>query len=214
MLRNFFWKIFWKFLEFFLKMFWKFWKFLKFLEFWLEFFWNFLDFLHSIQPTEHPFYIYFLILQSTLKFILATIFSRIIMGRSQVNKEGSSLSTKSCSGVLNFGQAKMVLVNKNSSYVELSSPLLNLSGSDSAKCVFCPKTTAHEHDIMGKLKFDPKKKSYLISLLQKEKNNPKQSTNQTTASSLDIIPLKTSKSTLPLSKVDCSGKRLMVCWKI
>ena len=84
------------------------------------------------------------------------------------------LDSKKCSSIINFSKARLVLVNKTSSYVELSAPDLNNN-----KCLFCSKSTNHDHDIIGKVKFDPKQKSYLVSLLEKK--------SQT---SLDVIPIK------------------------
>ena len=45
--------------------------------------------------------------------------------------------------VINFSKARLVLVNKTSSYVELNVPDVNHK-----KCVLCSKTTTHDHDII------------------------------------------------------------------
>ena len=76
---------------------------------------------------------------------------------------------------IDFSKAKLVLVNKTSSYLELSAEDLNNN-----KCLFCPKSTSHDHDITGKLKFDPKLKAYLISILLDKK----------TQTGLEVIPIK------------------------
>ena len=85
-----------------------------------------------------------------------------------------SNSTKAFSGgIVNFAKARLVLASKTSSYVELSTPDLNNN-----KCLFCEKTTNHDHDIIGKVKFDPKQKSYLVSLIEKKAQKV-----------LDVIPV-------------------------
>lgn len=89
---------------------------------------------------------------------------------------------------MNFGKSKIVLVSKNASYIELNNPDAN-----SQKCLFCAKTSAHEHDIAGKVKFDPKNKSYLVSLLEKCLSKSKANS----ASKLEIFPVRQEKSVDP-----------------
>ena len=83
--------------------------------------------------------------------------------------------------VIYFSKARLVLVNKTSSYVELNVPDVNQK-----KCVLCSKTTNHDHDIIGKLKFDPRQKSYLLSVL--EKKSP--------SGGLDVIPIQQKENTV------------------
>ena len=62
--------------------------------------------------------------------------------------------------------AKLIFINAHSSYLELK----NNNGNDNKSCLWCSNPKAHEHDILGKIKFDPKEKSYLVSLVQKLKS--------------------------------------------
>ena len=78
--------------------------------------------------------------------------------------------------VINFTKARLVLVNKTSSYVELNVP----DDVNHKRCVLCSKTTIHDHDIIGKLKFDPRQKSYLLSILEKK----------IPSVGLDVIPIQ------------------------
>ena len=96
---------------------------------------------------------------------------------------GSKSSNKK-SALINFEKARLILVDNTSSYIELNSP-----DDFSTKCLLCNKTTAHDHDIIGKLKFDPKYKTYLVSLVEK-----KNFQGSTSSKNLDIIPVKNSKS--------------------
>ena len=96
---------------------------------------------------------------------------------------GSKSSSKK-SALINFEKARLILVDNTSSYVELNSP-----DDFSTKCLLCNKTTAHDHDIIGKLKFDPKYKSYLVSLVEKKKFQ-----GSTSSKNLDIIPMRNSKN--------------------
>ena len=96
---------------------------------------------------------------------------------------GSKSSNKK-SALINFEKARLILVDSTSSYIELNSP-----DDFSTKCLLCNKSTAHDHDIIGKLKFDPKYKTYLVSLVEK-----KNFQGSTSSKNLDIIPVKNSKS--------------------
>ncbi len=98
--------------------------------------------------------------------------------------------------ILNFNQASLVIVNKFSSYVELSKPQDDPGGAP--KCLFCPKLTTHEHDIQGKVKFDARHNSYLISLISNAKEDPP--ANNPEKKSLDIIPVILSKKKKILDK--------------
>ena len=86
--------------------------------------------------------------------------------------------------IVNFEKARLILVDKTSSYVELNTP-----DDFSTKCLLCNKTNDHDHDIIGKLKFEPKHKSYLVSLVEKKKMHGAGSTTSKNGA-LDIIPLK------------------------
>ena len=108
-------------------------------------------------------------------------------------------STKGFSGgIVNFGKARLVLASKTSSYVELSSPdLTSSSNNNNNKCLFCEKSTNHDHDIIGKVKFDPKQKSYLVSLIEKKAQQV-----------LDVIPINfTSNSTSGGDNLDDEVKK-------
>ena len=108
-------------------------------------------------------------------------------------------STKGFSGgIVNFGKARLVLASKTSSYVELSSPdLTSSSNNNNNKCLFCEKSTNHDHDIIGKVKFDPKPKSYLVSLIEKKAQQV-----------LDVIPINfTSNSTSGGDNLDDEVKK-------
>lgn len=87
--------------------------------------------------------------------------------------------------IINFEKARLILVDNTSSYVELNTP-----DDFSTKCILCNKTTSHDHDIIGKLKFEPKHKSYLVSLVEKKKF---QGSATSKSGSLDIIPVNNSK---------------------
>ena len=87
--------------------------------------------------------------------------------------------------IINFEKARLILVDKTSSYVELNTP----DEGFSTKCLLCNKTNDHDHDIIGKLKFEPKHKSYLVSLVEKKKILP-HGVPTSKNRALDIIPLK------------------------
>ena len=58
--------------------------------------------------------------------------------------------------------AKLILINAHSSYLELKN-----GNNGENKCLWCSNSKAHEHDIIGKVKFEPKEKTYLVSLVEK-----------------------------------------------
>ena len=66
--------------------------------------------------------------------------------------------------IVQFDSSRLILVDKSSSYIEL-----NLPEVEENKCFLCTKTNAHDHDIIGKVKFEPGHKSYLVSLLENKK---------------------------------------------
>jgi len=88
--------------------------------------------------------------------------------------------------VINFEKARLILVDKTLSYVELNSP-----DDFATRCLLCNKTNDHDHDIIGKMKFEPKHKSYLVSLVEKKKL---QNSTASKSGSLDIIPLNNKKT--------------------
>ena len=99
---------------------------------------------------------------------------------------GSKNASKKRS-IINFEKARLILVDNTSSYIELNTP-----DDFSTKCILCNKTNAHDHDIIGKVKFEPKHKSYLVSLVEKKKFQGSASTSK--SGSLDIIPVNSKNS--------------------
>ena len=89
--------------------------------------------------------------------------------------------------VINFEKARLILVDKTLSYVELNSP-----DDFATRCLLCNKTNDHDHDIIGKMKFEPKHKSYLVSLVEKKKIQG--STHTSKSGSLDIIHVNNKKA--------------------
>ena len=89
--------------------------------------------------------------------------------------------------MINFEKARLILVDKTLSYVELNSP-----DDFATRCLLCNKTNDHDHDIIGKMKFEPKHKSYLVSLVEKKKIQG--STHTSKSGSLDIIPVNNKKA--------------------
>ena len=89
---------------------------------------------------------------------------------------------------MNFDKARVVLVDPTSSYLELDASQANAEAG--LKCIYCQKTNAHEHDIIGKVKFQPSQKIYLVSLV--EKKMPLALFNKTKRKGLEILPIQTS----------------------
>ena len=87
--------------------------------------------------------------------------------------------------VFHFENTRLILVDKTSSYLELNIPKAEETHT---KCIYCQKTNPHEHDIIGKVKFEPKHKLYLISLVEKKKIFP--FNNIKSKKGLDIIPVE------------------------
>ena len=67
--------------------------------------------------------------------------------------------------IFKLDHSRLILINSHSSYLELKNPEDRLAN----KCLWCANTKPHEHDIIGKIKFDPKDKGYLLSMVEKVK---------------------------------------------
>ena len=71
--------------------------------------------------------------------------------------------------------ARLIVINAHSSYLELK------NNSQESKCLWCANAKPHEHDIIGKVKFDPINKSYLLSMVEKVKIKTKKGLEITVA---------------------------------
>ncbi len=93
--------------------------------------------------------------------------------------------------VVHFTEATLTSVS-DASYVELSKPEIN----GSLACSYCEKTTSHEHEFSGRIKFLPAEEKYTISLVL-----PKRDRKRKRESSLQIIPIKELRTATSAPKV-------------
>lgn len=84
-----------------------------------------------------------------------------------INPRRSISDSRDSRQIITFSEARLVLL-ETSAYLELEKPTINPE-NEQLKCGFCAKTTSHEHEFSGRVKFSGKENKYLISFI---KTNP------------------------------------------
>jgi hypothetical protein len=96
--------------------------------------------------------------------------------------------------VVHFTEARLTALS-NASYVELSKPEIN----GSLLCSFCNKTTSHEHEFAGRVKYVPGEEKYFISLILPPQTSQQEQRKKKKISKLQIIPIRDRKVVDPPS---------------
>ncbi len=104
--------------------------------------------------------------------------------------------------IVHFTEASLVTL-ENAAYFELGKA--EVSGR--LECAFCSKKTSHEHEFVGRLKFDSSREKYFISCLTE--TVPRRSTASTSVrtKTLDIFPVQPGTSAADKTQVQREKER-------
>ncbi|TRY67578.1 hypothetical protein TCAL_07828 [Tigriopus californicus] len=81
-----------------------------------------------------------------------------------INPRRSVSDSRDSRQIIAFSEARLVLL-ETSAYLELEKPALSRA-DEPFKCGFCSKTTSHEHEFNGRVKFSGKENKYMISFIK------------------------------------------------